>query len=294
MSIADKSRYAAAGFIVLLLLSVLWPAPVVSINGLWLHRHLDIDQLSFLGREAPSWDFVFWCIAGLFFIAMMQTGEASMHDVRRAWRAVKQIRIAWPRRFVPGFVAAAAIVAITWLGADGPVVAAAERVQSSTIEDWIRIFNRLGGGLNPPMIVAFFVVAGIAYCRRDWFGYGVAMALAGASAGIIANVVKFVVGRTRPELWLGAFHYVRTTAYSFPSGHTVAAFSLGGVLLLGSRNVILRTSALVLAVAVACARVLAFRHWPSDVVASASIGLLAAWVAITAVTRVTRGIAPDV
>ena len=59
MSIDDKSRYAAAGFIALLLLSLFWPAPVVSMNQLWFQRHIDIDELSFLGREAPSWDVLF-------------------------------------------------------------------------------------------------------------------------------------------------------------------------------------------------------------------------------------------
>jgi membrane-associated phospholipid phosphatase len=287
MSIDDKARYAAAGFIALLIVSVLWPAPVVAINHLWLHRALGIDELSFLGREAPSWDVVFWCMAGLFCIAVVQSGDASSGDLRHALRDIRKVRVVLPRRFLAGLAVAAIVVAITCLAADGPLVAAAERVQSDTVENWIRILNRLSGGINPPMIVLFFIVAGIAYRRRAWFGYGVAMALAGITAGIVANVLKFVVGRTRPELWLGAFHYVRATAYSFPSGHTVAAFSLGGVLLFASRSVILRTSALLLACAVAFARVLAFRHWPSDVVASALIGLLAAWVASTAVTRVT-------
>src|SRR5712691_2051166 len=86
MSIADKSRYAAAGFVVLLILSVLWPAPVVSINRLWLHRDLPVDELSFLGREAPSWDAVFWCMAGLFAIAVVQSGEASAAEVRAITR----------------------------------------------------------------------------------------------------------------------------------------------------------------------------------------------------------------
>jgi undecaprenyl-diphosphatase len=275
MSIDAKSRYAAAGFVVLLLLSVFWPAPIVSVNRLWLDRDLAIDELSFLGREARSWDAAFWCIAGLFAIAILQSAATEPFRVSE----LRGLRVTMPRRFIVVLIGAIAFTALTWFAADRPIVAFAERVQSETIEDWIRLLNRLGGGLNPVMIVVFFIVAGVAYQRQRWLAYGVAMALAGLSAGLVAHALKFVIGRTRPELWLGPFHYGRATAYSFPSGHTVAAFALGGVLLFGSRSVLLRIIALTLACAVGAARVFAFRHWPSDVVASALIALLAAWIA---------------
>ncbi len=279
MSTGDKSRYAAAGFVVLLVLSVLWPEPVVSINQLWFHQRLGVDDLSFLGREAPSWDVVFWFIAGLFVLTIAQTAEVGAGEIRETMRDLRSLRVVIPRRFGIVVAGVVAIIAATWLAADRPLVAFAEAVQSDTIENFIRILNRLGGGMNPPMIVLFFFIAGVAYRRPRWVEYGVSMALAGLAAGTFAQIVKFAVGRTRPELWVGPFHYVRTTASSFPSGHTVAAFALGGVLIIASRNLPLRLIALVLAFAIAAARVLAFRHWPSDVVASALIGLLAAWIA---------------
>ncbi|HSP13319.1 MAG TPA: phosphatase PAP2 family protein [Thermoanaerobaculia bacterium] len=279
MSIEDKSRYAAAGFIVLLVLSLFWPEPIVSINRLWLHQRLGVDELSFLGREAPSWDVVFWCIAGLFAIAVLQTAETSREEIREITRQLRSVRVVLPKRFAVAAAVTIVAIAATWLAADAALVAVAERVQSDRVEDFIRMLNRLGGGMNPPMIVLFFIIAGLAYRRRRWLQYGVAMALAGVAAGIFAQIVKLAIGRTRPELWVGPFHYARTAANSFPSGHTVAAFALGGVLIIASRNLALRVIALLLAIAVAAARVLAFRHWPSDVVASALLGLLAAWVA---------------
>jgi undecaprenyl-diphosphatase len=274
MSTDVKARYAAIAFVALLLLSIVWPSPIVSINQLAFHRHLDINDLSFLGREAPSWDVVFWCIAGLFATAVVQSADAVL-DVRSE---LSGVRLVVPHRFWIAVAIAIAAVALTWIFADSTIVAFAERVESQDVEDVVRYFNRLGGGINPPMIVLFFIVAGVAYRRRRWFDYGIAMALAAIAAGAFAQIVKFAVGRTRPELWLGAFHYVRTSA-SFPSGHTVAAFSIGGVLIIASRNLTMRIAALVLACGVACARVFAFRHWPSDVLASALIGLIAAWAA---------------
>jgi membrane-associated phospholipid phosphatase len=301
MSIADRSRYTAAGFVVLLLLSVFWPAPIVSVNRLWLHYDLSIDELSFLGREQPSWDVVFWWIAGLFAIAVVQSGSSEALRSLRSGQgpSARNLdgRIAPQRGFLAvitarndvraGVAGAIAVIAATWFFADRPIVAFAEGVQSDSIDDWIRIANRLGGGINPGLIVLFFLIAGAAYERRTWLGYGIAMAIAGLSAGLFVQILKYIVGRTRPELWLGPFHLMRGAQNSFPSGHTVAAFALGGVLIFGSRSTPLRIIALLLACFIGAARVLAFRHGPSDVVASALISLRAAWVACVAVTPST-------
>src|ERR1051325_5729924 len=172
MSIDAKRRNAAAAFVALLILSVWWPSPVVSINRLCCNATLGVDELSFLGREAPSWDVAFWCLAGFLLIALL---------------------------------VGAALVAAIWLFADAAITSWAERIQSDTIEDAIRITNRLGGGMNPALLVFFFLVAGVVYRHRRWTSYAVAMALAGLGAGLLAQIVKALVGRTRPELWLGPF-----------------------------------------------------------------------------------------
>ncbi|HUP48336.1 MAG TPA: phosphatase PAP2 family protein [Thermoanaerobaculia bacterium] len=282
MSTDARRRYASAAFITLLILSLSWPSPIVSANRLWLDRDLAVDELSFLGREAPSWDVVFFCLAGLLALAILQSGEV------RDWRATLRRSIAWnpgalcrrPARWAAAALAGALAVALTWFLLDAPVLAWAERIRSDTTQALVRGINRFGGGMNPPMIVLFFAVAGVAYRTPRWIRYAAAMALAALGAGAVAHILKFLVGRARPELWLGPFHYARGAANSFPSGHTVGAFALAGVLLFASKSLPLRIIALLLAVAAGLARILAFRHWTSDVVASALLGLMAAWVAV--------------
>jgi membrane-associated phospholipid phosphatase len=289
MSIDAKRRSAAAAFVGLLILSVFWPAPVVTTNALCCHAPLPVDNLSFLGREAPSYDVVFWCIAGLVAIAIAQSGEW------REPRALLPSSRVWPRsRAAIIFITIGAIVvALIWRFLDEPATAFAERVQSDATEELIRYLNRFGGGMNPAMVIGFFVIAGFAYQSRRWVAYGIAMALSGALAGILVQLVKLTVGRSRPELWLGAFHHARTSASSFPSGHTVGAFALGGVLFLASPSRTMRVIALLLALAVGISRILAFRHWTSDVAASALIGTFAAFVFTRAlVTGITTDSAP--
>ncbi|MGZ8833675.1 MAG: phosphatase PAP2 family protein, partial [Thermoanaerobaculia bacterium] len=273
-----------AAFVALLLLSVFWPSPVVSTNRLCCAAPLAIDEISFLGREAPSWDIVFWWFGGLILIAMLHSGEWTMSNVLTGFSPSRG-GLKPPATLA---VASAAVVALIWRFADAPILAWAETVQSDWIEDAIRIVNRFGGGMNPALIVIFFFVAGVVYRHTRWAHYAIAMAIAGAAAGILGQIVKFAVRRTRPELWLGPFHFSREAATSFPSGHSIGAFALAGVLLFASRNLPLRVIAIALAFAVGLARVLAFRHWPSDVAASACVGLIVAAIVTLRVTPVTR------
>ncbi len=287
MSIDGRQRLASAGFVTLLILAVVWPSPVVDINRLCCDAPLPVDELSFLGREALAWDVAFWCLAGLLLLAILHSAEWEWSDTRVVREVVMSLRPRLTPRVAAVALAGAAATALTWWFADAAVTAAAEVVKTDGVEDAIRLINRLGGGMNPAMVTIYFLVAGVAFRRRRWVAYAVTMAIAGVTAGLLAQALKAVVGRTRPELWLGPFHQARTAASSFPSGHTVGAFALAGALVFLSPSRALRVVALGLAIAVGVARVLAFRHWLSDVIASAVIGLLTAFVIARGVTLIT-------
>jgi membrane-associated phospholipid phosphatase len=281
MFIDGKRRIAAAAFIALLALSVFWPAPAIEVNQVCCHAHLPVDNLSFLGREAPAWDVAFWCIAGLFVLALLHPA-GGRYEFAEALTVVRETRIRLRQNDLFAVVVAAIGIILVWRFADAPITAWAERVQSDNIQDTIRIANRFGGGMNPAMVVVFFLIAGVVYRLRRWIAYAVAMAIAGAAAGVSVQIVKYTVGRARPELWLGPFHHARASATSFPSGHTVGAFALAGVLMLSSPSRTVRVVAFLLALSVAVSRVLAFRHWTSDVLASAAIGMILAAIAVRA------------
>lgn len=277
---------AGSGFIGLLILALFWPSPLLWMNEISVNAPLQLTESDFLGRGDSPWDVAFWAVAGLFALAVIHGRSDAMAEswpemteftrsvprrVRAAWRRLNGVAIAAILATVAGSIC------LVWWFADEPLVAFAEQIQSDSTRAAVRMFNRLGGGPNPVMVVLWFALAGLAFRRRHWVRLSIIMAISAAFAGLIVHLLKFTFGRTRPELWLGAFHHARESASSFPSGHTVAAFAIAGVLFFGSRSQGLRTLAMLVATSIAASRVMAFRHWPSDVLTSAVIGLLSGW-----------------
>lgn len=65
---------------------------------------------------------------------------------------------------------------------------------------------------------------------------------------------------------------------AMPSGHTYAAFTIA--IVLGWFYPRARVTFLLLATGTACSRILQYAHWPSDCLAGAAIGYIAAWLSL--------------
>lgn len=286
VALRRKRRLASFAFVVLLVLAVTWPLPVILLNEATVDAELPLHDKSFLGREAPSWDVVFWAIAGIYALALIQMRSANAgaslrelgDDVRstvaRSLREIGEIR---SLRALLILAAGIALVGVVWLFADAWLILMGEGLRTGWPRQIVRHLNRLAGGMNPGMIVGYFAIAGVAFAQPRWWRYAIAMGAGGLGAGIAVQILKLVVSRARPELWFGPFFFTDSTSSSFPSGHTAGAFALAGVLMFASPSIAVRLGAFALAAGVAASRVIVFRHWPSDVVAAALIGLAFAW-----------------
>ena len=109
-----------------------------------------------------------------------------------------------------------------------------------------------------------------------------------ALSGILANILKIVIGRSRPKLieLCGAWHFEPfTTGYlnaSLPSGHATTMGALAAVLIIWFPK--LRLLIFPACIFGAVTRVAAQAHYPSDVVSGFAFGfiyslLLARWLA---------------
>lgn len=118
--------------------------------------------------------------------------------------------------------------------------------------------------------------------RDDWARLIIVMMIACSIAGLSADILRGITGRTRPDAlgivaqgWHGIHDgsqwLVGQRAYnSFPSGHTSAAFALAVTLFLSRKWPGL--ALLMLATCIAASRIVLAAHHFSDVVAGAILG----------------------
>lgn len=164
---------------------------------------------------------------------------------------------------------------------DRPVLDLAVSWRSPGLDAAVTAFTDLGGTIGMPVLVVLAVVA-FTIRRRSWTP--LALVVIAASGSLLMTVAgKDLVGRARPPQSLAVPPF--ETSPSFPSGHTLNAVVLTGVvvyLLLGQlesarARVAVVVSGVVFAVAIGLSRVFLGHHWLTDVVAAFLLGL--GWLA---------------
>ncbi len=132
-----------------------------------------------------------------------------------------------------------------------------------------------------PVIVAVAV-----FHQRRWRGAVMLLAASGI-AGVAYSVLKWAVGRSRPTVGAGPFSFdpftgglpglITSGNLAFPSGHAAFAFAVAaGMAILIPQW---RWAFFLLAAMCGGQRVLEYAHHPSDIVASALLGVAAAYLA---------------
>ncbi len=101
-------------------------------------------------------------------------------------------------------------------------------------------------------------------------------------SGITVITLKSLFGRARPYMNEGplSFHPLNpdNDYHSFPSGHTIVAFSAASVISSNFRNPAVYAVSYSLATGVAMARIYKDKHWLSDVLMGAALGGVIGWV----------------
>jgi membrane-associated phospholipid phosphatase len=133
----------------------------------------------------------------------------------------------------------------------------------------------IGDGLTTIIISAIILL----------FSYRKAFVLAGSyaiSSGVVAQSIKYAVNAPRPKLYfqdqLAKIHFVTGTdqlsVHSFPSGHTVTAFSTALILAYWCKNKFWGLPLLLLAALVGYSRMYLSQHFFEDVTAGSAIGVV--------------------
>jgi undecaprenyl-diphosphatase len=160
---------------------------------------------------------------------------------------------------------------------DQPVLDAAVRLRTPARDAAVTAFTDLGSTVGMTSIVVVCTVT-LALVRRSWTP--VVLASVAAAGSVLMTVLgKDLVGRTRPPSTLAVPPL--ESSPSFPSGHTLNATVLIGVLaylvLLGMTRLWMRvlvgTVAVLFVLAMGLSRVYLGHHWLTDVVAGWLLGL---------------------
>lgn len=165
---------------------------------------------------------------------------------------------------------------------DEPALALAIEVRSPWLDGALTAFTNIAGTVGLP-ILGGVVVGVLAWRRREWAPFVLGLT-AGAGSLLMTLAGKELFGRDRPPRSEAVPPY--ETSASFPSGHTLNATVVAGIiaylLIVRQEQRILRvttiTCAAVLAVTIGLSRVYLGHHWLTDVVAAWLLAL--AWLAV--------------
>jgi membrane-associated phospholipid phosphatase len=179
-----------------------------------------------------------------------------------------------PRRLVTA-LGVVVLVGITALLLDSRVNSLAAHWKCSLIDNLVAVLNPIGSGLT----LLIICVALGAVCRAlppsplgtaSWLS-----ALAFSCAGLVEFAIKHLVGRPRPVTALPTFAMGGPSFVpeidSFPSGHATSVFAVATVF--GAFYPRFRWPLYTVAAAVAVGRVYLDRHYLSDILAGAAIGI---------------------
>jgi membrane-associated phospholipid phosphatase len=148
--------------------------------------------------------------------------------------------------------------------------------QYSAVDHFFTPWGYYGSGFVSVGISGVLYLTGLGFSQRWLQETGREALTSIAVAGIITGVLKITFGRSRPYVndgpWDFSFPGTSSSVWSFPSGHTTAAFALSSVLASRISNPYATIGLYCLAALTASQRMYSDEHWSSDVLLGASIG----------------------
>ena len=148
------------------------------------------------------------------------------------------------------------------------------------LNNYNQSITQLGQGSNNLGIAALFSIGGLLFKNHRALETGILSTEAIFHSGLVVFVAKTLAGRERPlvEEDNGHFDFLSepnagSSHHSFPSGHTISAWSIATVIATEYEDVKwVPYTCYTLATAVGVSRISLSKHWPSDVMVGSMLG----------------------
>ncbi len=175
-------------------------------------------------------------------------------------------------------------------------------VQWAQAHHWQGAIHKFTNLAKQPFYYFFLamLLAGWWWRKRQWVVVSTGYIFAQLGGSLLAvGIVKTLAGRVRPEtldrmggqadIWLGPSW--ADAVHSFPSGHSADLFTSAIFVAVLFRPRAVQVTALLCALAVALARVVSAKHYPSDIIGGALFGVGGAWLSLRlwVLPRLVRG-----
>ncbi|MDF2937934.1 MAG: rane-associated phospholipid phosphatase [Paenibacillaceae bacterium] len=166
------------------------------------------------------------------------------------------------------FAAIAALIRLqTFPGLDEKIAARVQEWESPLLTSGMTFLSWMGSGL--PLVLLTAVIMGLLYRMLGFRREIGLIAFTALGSALLNTGLKHLFRRPRPEV----YRLAEAAGFSFPSGHSMAAFSLYGLLALllwphlrgkPGKTVLLAAAALLI-LAIGLSRIYLGVHYPSDV-----------------------------
>lgn len=170
---------------------------------------------------------------------------------------------------------------------DGQIRHIASKNRTAGLDDVSKQAEKLGNGGYDLAIAGALAGAGALFRDEKLKDTSLLAIESFLAANAVGTVVKYTAGRSRPYAGNGKRTFkpyaFKSSATSFPSGHTVSAFAVASAFAAGYENVWVGIASYGMASAAALQRVYADKHWASDVFAGAVLGTAAGRAALASV-----------
>lgn len=145
------------------------------------------------------------------------------------------------------------------------------------IENLALQLNKLGKGDTLAFLCILFIIIGYFKGKLLWIKSGSGGILILTLAGFIVQFLKHLIGRARPQMNLGDWHFIGPNLYkngfdSFPSGHACASFALASFFSFYYPRWKILFYSIAFSISI-IGRVILRHHFLSDVIVGASIGI---------------------